>query len=295
MLVNRTPKPPAEIADYSGRARAGMTQKQFDTLKDDAEKAANRHNKDAETKAAQDAARIDRNAKGEDEVVSAYDPKTDKYSVMSKGDAKEAGLFHYKVNAEKVNANAAGMDDVQNKVNMLSDIVYGQDGKNIQNGLAGAAIDQGMKLDLMGVHLDTGRINAILDSENMKSMNSATRNYVTAYLAAHEAVTQLPRLQTFGQSSRMTHEQMLATQQMLPQAGDDVDMRQRRMEALQTTLDPLRNRMPTLPGAPLKPSYRDDPKSAYSQARSQNAPKQGDTKTYQGRTYQFDGKQWKGQ
>jgi hypothetical protein len=68
----------------------------------------------------------------------------------------------------------------------------------------------------------------------------------------------------------MTHEQMLAAQRMLPQPGDDPDMAMRRMEQLQSTMDPLRNRMLTLPGAALKPSYRDDPNSGYNQQRNQN-------------------------
>jgi len=39
-------------------------------------------------------------------------------------------------------------------------------------------------------------------------------------VGAHEAVTQLPRLQTFGQSNRMTEKQMEAAQNLLPHPGD---------------------------------------------------------------------------
>jgi hypothetical protein len=51
----------------------------------------------------------------------------------------------------------------------------------------------------------------------IKDANQATRDYVTAFVGAHEAITQLPRLQTFGKSNRMTQQQMEAAQNLLPQ------------------------------------------------------------------------------
>jgi hypothetical protein len=89
----------------------------------------------------------------------------------------------------------------------------------------------------------------------LKFANQATRDHVTAMGAAHEAITQLPRLQTFGQSSRMTQQQMEAAQNLLPAPGDDAPRARQKMQALQTTIDPLRKQVPHMPGAESMPSW----------------------------------------
>jgi hypothetical protein len=89
----------------------------------------------------------------------------------------------------------------------------------------------------------------------LKFANQATRDHVTAMGAAHEAITQLPRLQTFGQSSRMTQQQMEAAQNLLPAPGDDAPRARQKMQALQTTIDPLRKQVPHMPGAESIPSW----------------------------------------
>jgi hypothetical protein len=72
-------------------------------------------------------------------------------------------------------------------------------------------------------------------------------------------MTQLPRLQTFGKSSRMTQQQMEAAQNLLPQPGDAANpaYAQQKMDALQTTLDPLRKQLPRMQGADLIPSWKE--------------------------------------
>jgi hypothetical protein len=67
-------------------------------------------------------------------------------------------------------------------------------------------------------------------------------------VGAHEAITQLPRLQTFGQSSRMTQQQMEAAVNLLPQPGD-WNMAAQKMQSLQGMIDPLRKQIPHMPGA----------------------------------------------
>ena len=88
----------------------------------------------------------------------------------------------------------------------------------------------------------------------VKDANQATLDYVTAYLGAHEAITQLPRLQTFGQSNRMTENQMHAAVNLLPQPGD-AGMAPQKMAKLQGMIDPLRRQIPRMPGADLMPSW----------------------------------------
>jgi hypothetical protein len=121
---------------------------------------------------------------------------------------------------------------------------------------------KGITFGAFGTSIDTSRINAGLYAEDVAKANQATRDYVVAMGAAHEAITQLPRLQTFGKSSRMTQQQMEAAQKMLPQPGDDAGMAAQKMDALQTTLDPLRKQLPTMQGAALTPSWKEQTQQA---------------------------------
>jgi len=59
--------------------------------------------------------------------------------------------------------------------------------------------------------------------------------------------------------SRMTQQQMEAAQNLLPQPGDAANpaYAQQKMDALQTTLDPLRKQLPRMQGADLIPSWKE--------------------------------------
>jgi hypothetical protein len=196
-------------------------------------------------------------ARKDNDPVVAYDPAQGNV-VTTRAQAEEAGQFHYKADPAKINATVAGMNDVQVKLNQLADIATSPKMSQVQTGLAGALLEaKGIQVGVAGTYIPTGRVNAGLYSENIGKANQATRDFVTATLAAHEAITQLPRLQTFGQSSRMTQQQMEAAQQMLPVPGDDSGMSQQKMDSLQGTIDPLRKQIPKMPGAPLVPSYRE--------------------------------------
>jgi hypothetical protein len=177
--------------------------------------------------------------------------------VMSKADAAAKGLPHYKADPAKLNATVAGFNDVQNKINMLADVA--NDPKRmgqVQPDVAAALMESGdgVQLGAFGTKIDMTKINANIYASNMEKANQATKDYVTAMLGAHEAITQLPRLQTFGQSSRMTQQQMEAAQKLLPQPGDAPVARQK-MTALQQMLDPLRKQVPHMPGAEQIPSW----------------------------------------
>jgi hypothetical protein len=106
-----------------------------------------------------------------------------------------------------------------------------------------------------------------------KGMNDATRNYIVALAGAHEAITQLPRLQTMGQSSRVTEQQMKQATKMLPVPGDDDAMATAKLIGLQNTLDPIRKQIPSMQGASLVPSFREDQGSNWNRAqRLQQTP-----------------------
>ena len=179
--------------------------------------------------------------------------------VMSKADAQAKGLTHYKADPAKLNAVVAGMNDVQNKLNQLADVVtdpkrMGQ----VDPVLAVAMLSHGTGITLNfgghgggasgGIGVDTSKVNEYLYAKDVRNANQATRDYVTAMVGAHEAITQLPRLQTFGQSSRMTQQQMDAAVNLLPQPGDWT-MAAQKMQSLQGMIDPLRKQIPHMPGA----------------------------------------------
>jgi hypothetical protein len=137
------------------------------------------------------------------------------------------------------------------------------------NAAAILAHDNGLDLGAgaAGLHIgvDTSRLNEKVYKAAVDSSNQATKDYVTAMVNAHEAITQLPRLQTFGQSSRMTQQQMEAAENLLPHPGD-AGMAQQKMGALQQQLDSLRKAMPHMQGAELTPTWQETQK--------QNPPQQ---------------------
>jgi hypothetical protein len=206
-----------------------------------------------------------------EENVVAYDPNFQNPDgtkganvMMARGEAQEKKLDHYKADPSMVNANVAGFNDVQTKINQLATVANDPTKMSKVNpALAAAMLDHagGIELGAFGMKINTSMINAKLYQEDVKNANPETREYVTAMLAAHEAITQLPRLQTFGKSSRMTQQQMEAAQSMLPSPGDDADMAGRKMNSLQTTIDPLRKQLPHMQGAELTPTWLEQQKS----------------------------------
>jgi len=186
--------------------------------------------------------------------------------VLDKATAQQRGLFNYKADPSGINSLAGGMNDVQNKLNALADVVNDTNRmKQVQPELAAAMLNPNTGVTQSfgghgggasgGIGVATDRINAWLNNANVKDASQATKDFVAATLASHEAVTNLPRLQTFGKSNRMTHEQMLAAVNLLPSAGDTPSFAQQKMQNLQTMIDPLRKQIPHMPGAELIPSW----------------------------------------
>ena len=134
----------------------------------------------------------------------------------------------------------------------------------VDPGLAAAMLAHGKGITLSvgghgnggsaGIGIDTSRINEDAYGHDVKVANQATRDFVSAYIGAHEAITQLPRLQTFGKSNRMTEKQMEAAQNLLPQPGDR-EFASQKMTSLQGMIDPLRKQIPHMPGAEQTPSW----------------------------------------
>ena len=190
--------------------------------------------------------------------------------VMSKSDAAAKGLTHYKADPSTINSIVAGFNDVQNKINMLADVANDPKRMSQVNPALAAAMlthGKGIEIGAFDTHLDLSRVNETLYAEDVKKANQATRDYVTAMVGAHEAVTQLPRLQTFGKSNRMTEKQMEAAVNLLPHPGDG-PMASQKMLSLQQMLDPLRKQVPKMPGAESMPSWLEKRQQQKQQAPS---------------------------
>jgi hypothetical protein len=195
--------------------------------------------------------------------------------VLDKATAQQRGLFSYKADPSTINSLAGGMNDVQNKLNSLADVVNDtQRMRQVDPTLAAAMLNPTTGVTLaLGAHgggvggggsVATDRINAWLNNANVKEANQATKDYVAAFIGAHEAITQLPRLQTFGKSSRMTETQLHAALNLLPQPGDTAGFAQQKMQNLQTMIDPLRKQIPHMQGAELIPSWLEQQQKAPS-------------------------------
>jgi hypothetical protein len=185
--------------------------------------------------------------------------------LMSGAQAQAKGLVGYKGDGNKVNALVAGVNDVQTKLNQLADAT--SEMNEVDPGISAALSGDGVQLSYHGVGI--GSVSDVLNAKGrsaaMTGMNDATRKYLIALAAAHEAVTQLPRLQTMGQSSRVTEKQMEAAVRMLPVPGDDAEMAQSKMSSLQQLIDPVRKQIPQMPGASLTPSFTENPTSRFNQ------------------------------
>jgi hypothetical protein len=175
---------------------------------------------------------------------------------------------------ENRESTIAGFNDVQTKINQLAAVTTDPNRMSqVQGPTAAQLLKQGFGLEIgaFGTKVDLSNVNTGAYEAQLKWANRATRDYVVAMGAAHEAITQLPRLQTFGQSSRMSPSQMDAAQKMLPAPGDDAGMARQKMQALQTTIDPLRKQVPHMPGAEQIPSWLEQ----RQQQQRQNIPPTG--------------------
>lgn len=236
-----------------------------------------------------------------EESVVAFDPSypnTDGTKggnvLVTRDEAKTRGLtnFYAKgVDPSLLNGIVAGFNDVQNKINQLASVASDAKTMGQVNGNIAAQLlktGAGIKIGAFGLELNT--VSTAIDSRDYQTQlanaNPATRAYVTATIAAHEAITQLPRLQTFGKSSRMSQQQMEAAVKMLPAPADDADMASRKMISLQTAIDPLRKQVPHMPGAELMPSWLEE---RNKQSQAQAAPAIQRAVTPQGTTDPFGG------
>lgn len=97
--------------------------------------------------------------------------------VLDKGTAQQRGLFSYKADPSTINANIAGMNDVQTKLNQLAEVANDKSRMSqVQPELAAAILEhgKGIKIGIAGTELDTSRVNEGLYKEDVNSANQAT-------------------------------------------------------------------------------------------------------------------------
>jgi hypothetical protein len=222
------------------------------------------------------AARANAGTKG-DELVVAFDPTAQNEDgtkgqniVMPRAQAAQNKLQHYKADPATLNGTIAGINDVQVKMNKLADVVNSPDMAQVDARLSGYLTGDPMKLSAFGSNINVNGIDAALRNIGINNANQPTKNFIVAYLGAHEAISQLPRLQTFGKSSRVSQTQMEQAAKMLPQPGDPSDFAQQKLDGVQDTLDPIRRQVPRMQGAPLIPTYRERP--GYGTKQTTQAP-----------------------
>lgn len=226
----------------------------------------------------------------DDLLVIAGTPGSEDTQVMKKGDLPQGWVQYPLKDPDQLAATIRRTNDVQNKVDSLARFVQGGGMNHIQAGLVGDAIaevNKEIKVGVSGTELPTARLNAVLDQENYKAMNEASRAFVRNYGFAREALTQLPALQSYGKSNRMNDTQLRAVLALLPDhrfAGNSKAALEQ-MQQLQGILNPLRKLPSGLPGAVLAPAWNEtqqkptagaggaDPFAEFG-GKSRNAPAQ---------------------
>lgn len=256
--LNRQAK--SDLADQNNAARSALADKNNAAHSDLADKNnAARNQRAAITAAGQNVVAWDPDYQNTDGSKGAN-------VVLDKATAQQRGFFSYKADPSTINSTVAGFNDVQTKLNQLADVVNDKNVMTkVQPGAAAAIIahDKGVSLTMSGhgggasggIGVDTSRFNEWNYNAAVKEATPETLQFVNAFNGAHEAITQLPRLQTFGKSSRMTETQLTAALNLLPQPGDTPSFAQDKMHSLQTMVDPLRRQLPHMPGAELIPSW----------------------------------------
>lgn len=237
-----------EVKEGSYTVHAGTPVKNFIATREGLLKGATSSLPSAE-KSAETAARKAQ----ETNVVAAMPDGTQR--VMTQAEADQQKFPHFPLRDPMlIQQTAFALNDVQNKFNQLSQVNF----SNVQPELAAALIEKDAP-ELKGfIHVAVPeRLAAGLRAENLAEANQDTKDYIVAIEAANEAITQLPRLQTFGRSSRFSPSQVEAAQKMLPLPGDtsDAGFSAQKMRSLQGMVDPLRRGLPQMEGVTLTPTF----------------------------------------
>lgn len=201
-------------------------------------------------------------ARKDDDVIVATDPATNKSQVMTRKDAEDNNFFvGSKADTLALQGISATADDVQGTVNRLAQFVNSPAMAKVDPRQVATALGPDtMSVGAFGSHLSLAGVNAKLKNMSAADMNDSSRQYSVLVAQAHEAATQVPRLQTLGKVNRNSQQQMDAAVAMLPTPSDTQPLAQQKMNAFQDLIDPIITRIPSTPGVTIRPSWRSQQK-----------------------------------
>lgn len=256
--------------DVMAQQKEDVRERHEDVVEARAERAEGRAER-AETRQEQ-ALGLREQAAGQKEEALTVVPQADGTNQVMPLSQVPQGQMHYPLkDPQQITAFAGSMNDLQTAVNQTAKVNFA----NVQAGLAAALLEKQTPALSGIIHVSLPqRAEATLRAENLEDANQDTRNYVAAIAALNEGITQLPRLQTFGKSSRFSQEQVHAAQMQLPQPGDDSAMAQQKLHTLQNMIDPLRHAAPRMQGAELIPSFREPGGEGMAEQKGKPTPKE---------------------
>jgi hypothetical protein len=157
---------------------------------------------------------------------------------------------------------SGGFDALQSAVNDLANFVKSPamlkvDPIQAAKLMGASAGSVGGSAGPVGIHLPIpAGFSGGIESGQLADANPETRKWVTLLNGAYEPASQLPRLQTYGQSSRMSPQQMQAAKDLLPHATDDQAMALERLGIFQDRIDPYIQHIPNNGAAGVRKSWR---------------------------------------
>jgi hypothetical protein len=190
--------------------------------------------------------------------------KSDATGATAKNDAlavKAARPPAVKDLAADPNNVVGGFDALQGRINDVASFVNSPAMSKVDPVAASRILEaQGVTLGAHGmgasISLPMGGATAGNLNDYIKNTNPETLEYVNRLKPAYEAISQLPRLQTYGKSSRMSPTQMEAAKQLLPAAYDNQVNAASKLDKLQSTLDDYIRHIPNSGATGVRPSWR---------------------------------------
>jgi hypothetical protein len=182
------------------------------------------------------------------ELGYAFDPRTQQTVAATQAEANSNGLTAWR----KVGENDIRQDtllnnrltDVTNKINRYNQTLQTPLSDSDKGNIAGLQTD--LKLDTSGISVPFDRVNAALNSENLRNMSPAAKNRVIAYWNAREAMIGYQRvLSGSGRSSDKSLEMNLQT---LPNPSMPEDFSRNAIGQFKENLGIVTQGIPRIPG-----------------------------------------------
>jgi hypothetical protein len=182
------------------------------------------------------------------ELGYAFDPRTQQTVAATQADATNQGLTAWR----KVGENDIRQDtllnnrlsDVTNKINRYNQTLQTPLSDYDKGNIAGLQTD--LKLDTSGISVPFDRVNAALNSENLRTMSPAAKNRVIAYWNAREAMIGYQRV--LSGSARSSDKSLEMNLQTLPNPSMPEDFSRNAIGQFKENLGIVSQGIPRIPG-----------------------------------------------